>query len=150
MKYIVVCRTVAGQRLGKHIPAQRIGRQQSDNFRCCAMRCKYNSRGRVIFYVVRIYPLLGNGCVFYDYISSSVVNQKSVVEREREREWIESSAVKEEGFGWRFIVSYCNWLWLREIVKEGANKSSHPIQSNYWSRNHKHVTIYDLNNKIQE
>jgi hypothetical protein len=32
-----------------------------------------------------------------DYISSPVVNQKSVVEQERE--WSESSAVKEEGFG---------------------------------------------------
>jgi hypothetical protein len=32
-----------------------------------------------------------------NYISSPVVNQKSVVERERE--WSESSAVKEEGFG---------------------------------------------------
>jgi hypothetical protein len=32
-----------------------------------------------------------------DYISSPVVNQKSVVERERE--WIETSAFKEEGFG---------------------------------------------------
>jgi hypothetical protein len=33
-----------------------------------------------------------------DYISSLVVNQKSVVERERE--WSEFSAGKEEGFGW--------------------------------------------------
>jgi hypothetical protein len=32
-----------------------------------------------------------------DYISSPVVNQKSVVEGERE--WSESSADKEEGFG---------------------------------------------------
>jgi hypothetical protein len=32
-----------------------------------------------------------------DYISSPVVNRKSVVERERE--WSESSAVKKEGFG---------------------------------------------------
>jgi hypothetical protein len=32
-----------------------------------------------------------------DYISSSVVNQKTVVQRERE--WSESSAVKEKGFG---------------------------------------------------
>jgi hypothetical protein len=32
-----------------------------------------------------------------DYISSPVVNQKSVVVRERE--WSKSSVVKEEGFG---------------------------------------------------
>jgi hypothetical protein len=32
-----------------------------------------------------------------DYVSSPVVNQKSVVEQEGE--WGESSAVKEEGFG---------------------------------------------------
>jgi hypothetical protein len=54
-----------------------------------------------------------------------VVNLKSVVDRE----WSESSAVKEEGFGWRLIVSYCNWLWLREIVQESVNKSKHPIQN---------------------
>jgi hypothetical protein len=48
--------------------------------------------------MVLIYLLLGNGCVFYGFASSSlVVNQKSVVERELE--WGESSAVKEEGFG---------------------------------------------------
>jgi hypothetical protein len=41
-----------------------------------------------------------------DYISSPAVNEKSVVEREGE--WNESSAVKEEGFGRRLIVSYCN------------------------------------------
>jgi hypothetical protein len=41
-----------------------------------------------------------------DCISSAVVNQKSVVERERE--WSESSAVKEEGFDRRLIVSYFN------------------------------------------
>jgi hypothetical protein len=27
------------------------------------------------------------------------------------------------------IVSCCNWLWLRETVKEGVNKSNHPIQN---------------------
>jgi hypothetical protein len=32
-----------------------------------------------------------------DYVSSTVVNQKSAVERERE--WNESLAVKEKGFG---------------------------------------------------
>jgi hypothetical protein len=53
--------------------------------------------------VVRIYPLLGNGCVPMgpppDYIKSPVV--------EREREWSESSAVKEEGFGQRLIKRDC-------------------------------------------
>jgi hypothetical protein len=29
------------------------------------MHCKYNNRGGGVFYVVHIYPLLGNGCVFY-------------------------------------------------------------------------------------
>jgi hypothetical protein len=54
-----------------------------------------------------------------DYISSPVV--------EREREWDESSAAKEDGFGLRLIVSNSNWLWLRVIVKEPVNKSNHPI-----------------------
>jgi hypothetical protein len=35
-------------------PRQRIRKQQSDNFRCYAARCKYNSRGRGVLYVVRI------------------------------------------------------------------------------------------------
>jgi hypothetical protein len=64
---------------------------------------------------------------FRDYISSPVVKQKSVVEREWE--WCVSSAVKEEGFGRRLTVSYWNWLWLRVIVQEGANKSNHPLQN---------------------
>jgi hypothetical protein len=63
--YIVTCRPVAGQRLGKHIPATTNTQKQSDNFRFYATRCKYNNRGRGVFYVVRIYPLLGNGFVFY-------------------------------------------------------------------------------------
>jgi hypothetical protein len=62
-----------------------------------------------------------------DYVSIQVVNQKSVAEWEQE--WGESLAVEEEGFGWRLIVSYCNWLWLRVIVKEAVNKSNHPIQN---------------------
>jgi hypothetical protein len=49
--------------------------------------------------VVRIYPLLTNGYFSKglprDYISSPVVTQKSVVEHERE--WSESSAVKDSG-----------------------------------------------------
>jgi hypothetical protein len=40
---------------------QRICRQQSDNFRYYATRCKYNNRGRGVFYVVSIYPLFGKG-----------------------------------------------------------------------------------------
>jgi hypothetical protein len=60
-------------------------------------------------------------------ISSPLVNLEPVLEWERE--WSESSAVKEEGFGWRLIAIYCNWFSLREIVQEGANKSNHPIQN---------------------
>jgi hypothetical protein len=39
-----------------------------------------------------------------DDISSPVVEQ--------EREWKEFSAVQEEGFSWRFIVSFCDYEWL--------------------------------------
>jgi hypothetical protein len=60
-----------------------------------------------------------------DYISSAVVNQKSVVAWERECR--ESSAVKEEGFGWRLIESYCNCLWITVVVQY-VNKSNHAIQ----------------------
>jgi hypothetical protein len=42
----------------------RIRTQQSDNFRCYAKRSEYKNRGIGVFYVVHIYPLLGNGCVF--------------------------------------------------------------------------------------
>jgi hypothetical protein len=67
-------------------PRQRILRQQLDNFRCYATRCKYNNRGRGVFYVVHIHPLLGNGCVFYGSASrlyksyKSESNQRSRVE----------------------------------------------------------------------
>jgi hypothetical protein len=46
-----------------------------------------------------------------------------------ERELREYLAVKDEKFGWRLIVSYCNLLWLREIIKEGVSKSNHPIEN---------------------
>jgi hypothetical protein len=48
-----------GNRSVNTFSRQRIRRQQSDNFRCYTTRCKYN-RGRGVFYVVRINPLLGN------------------------------------------------------------------------------------------
>jgi hypothetical protein len=51
--------------------------------------------------------------------------EHSVVEREWEVG--ESSAVKREGFGWKLFLRYWNWLWLREILKQGVNKSNHPI-----------------------
>jgi hypothetical protein len=54
---------------------------------------------KVFFYVVRIYSLLGNVCFFLGpprvYIKSRVLNQRPVTEQERE--WSESSAVKEKG-----------------------------------------------------
>jgi hypothetical protein len=62
-------------------PWQRTRRQQLDDFRCHATRCKYNNKGRGVFYVVRIYPLLGNGCDFmgppWDYISGREQTQVS-------------------------------------------------------------------------
>jgi hypothetical protein len=59
-------------------PRQRIRMQQSDNFRSYATRYKYNNKERCVFYVVRIYPLLGNGCVFYG--SASRLYKHSSVE----------------------------------------------------------------------
>jgi hypothetical protein len=64
-----------------------------------------------------------------DYVSNPFVKRdsfvlESAVSRRRsdfrvvepEREWSESTAVKEEEFGWRLSVSSCNWQWLSEIV----------------------------------
>jgi hypothetical protein len=64
---IMTCtpRPVAGQRHCNKFPRKRVRRQQSDNFRCYATHYEYNSRGRGVFYMVRIYALLDNGCVFY-------------------------------------------------------------------------------------
>jgi hypothetical protein len=86
-----------GNGLLNTFPRQRIHRQQLDNFRCYSARYKYNNRGKVVSYVVRIYPLLDNGCVFYGYASRLNVNENSVTAREGE--WSEFSAVQEEGFG---------------------------------------------------
>jgi hypothetical protein len=57
------------------------------------------------------------------------VSRSSDQNRERP-EWSQSQP-SEYGASPRqsFIVSCCNWLWLREIAKEGVNKSSHPIQT---------------------
>jgi hypothetical protein len=64
------------------------------------------------------------------------------------RDWVqselsESYAVKEEGFSWRFIVSYWYLLWLKVNVQEVTNKSnfqskpciiSHPYMWQYLCR----------------
>jgi hypothetical protein len=73
-------------------------------------RCEYNNTERDVFYA-----------------SASRLYKSYRTESESESEWSESSAVKEEGFGWRFIMSYCNWLWLRVIVMEWSINST--IQS---------------------
>jgi hypothetical protein len=82
----VTCRPFLGNDLVNTFPRQRICRQQPDNFRCYATRCKYNNRGRDVLYVVGIYPLMGNGCVFYgpprDYISGTELNQMRMRENE--------------------------------------------------------------------
>jgi hypothetical protein len=109
---------IARQRVAKHILAEA----NALNNRTSTARQR---RGKHAFATIKEAVLSMD--TPQDYISSPVVNQKSVVERERE--WGESSAVKAEGFGWRLIVSYCNWLWLREIVQEGVNKSNHLIQN---------------------
>jgi hypothetical protein len=85
----VTCRPIARERLGKqardkYAANSRVdpflsndsvntsrGNEYAGNNRITSVamqrRCKYNSRigvVRGVFYVVRLYPLLGNGCVF--------------------------------------------------------------------------------------
>jgi hypothetical protein len=78
---------IAKQRVAKHILAEANARNNRNSI--AGQWC-----GKHAFATIE-------GAVFSmdpprDYISSPVANQKSVVERERE--WSESSAVKEEGF----------------------------------------------------
>jgi hypothetical protein len=47
--------------------------------------------------------------------------QKTVENRENENE--NGASLRQS-----FITSCCNWLWLREIVQEGVNKSNYRIQ----------------------
>jgi hypothetical protein len=78
---------MARQRVAKHIPAEAnswSNRISVDRQR----RCK-----QALSTIQDVFPMDPSR----DYISSPVVNQKSVVERKRELG--ESSAVKEEGLG---------------------------------------------------
>jgi hypothetical protein len=59
---IVTCRPIARERLGKHIPAATNTQATSIAIQRC---CKYNNRGGGVFYIVLIYPLLDNRCVFF-------------------------------------------------------------------------------------
>jgi hypothetical protein len=79
---------IAKQWVAKHIPAEANAR----NNRNSIVRQR---RGEHNFATIgeAVFPMSPPR----DYISSPVVNQKSVVERDRERS--ESLAVKEEGFG---------------------------------------------------
>jgi hypothetical protein len=56
-----------------------------------------------------------------DCISCAVVNQKSVVERERD--WRESSAVKEEGLA-KIGCELLQSIAIKRDCKEGVNKSN--------------------------
>jgi hypothetical protein len=114
--YVIRAMPIARQRVAKHIPVEAHAR----NNRTYIARQQLGKQA-----LLTIQDVFSMGPP-REHICSPVVNQKSVVEREQE--WSESSAVKEKELGWRFIVSSCNWLWLREIVQEGVNKSNHPIQ----------------------
>jgi hypothetical protein len=109
--------TIARQRLGKHNPEvtlSTIGHPLQGNERI-------NTHSWHVIYVFR--------GVRAEELQEGTEGSTtgSVVELERERS--ESSAGKDEGFGWILIVSSCNWLWLRVIVQEGVSKSNHPIQN---------------------
>jgi hypothetical protein len=82
---VVRSKPIARQRVAKHIPAESNAR----NNRTLIAR---QWRGKQALLTIQdVFSMDPPG----DFISSLVVNQKSVVERE----WSESSAVKEEGFG---------------------------------------------------
>jgi hypothetical protein len=65
---IVTCRPIAGQQLSIHIPAAT---NTEATILELPLLCNalyiyiYINRGRGVFYVVRINPLLGNGYIFY-------------------------------------------------------------------------------------
>jgi hypothetical protein len=89
-------------------PRQRIRRQQSDNSLCLAMRCKYNNRGRGVFYVVRRYQLLGNWCVFYGSASRLYMLYRT----ESKESYIENEASPRQS---RKKGSAEDWLWVLVI-----------------------------------
>jgi hypothetical protein len=79
-----------------------------------------------------------------DYISSPFVKRNpfvlesavsSVVIRKSEASQSQQNRRKSKIWGnlaslrQSLIVSTCNWLWLRVIVKEAVSKSNHPVQS---------------------
>jgi hypothetical protein len=114
--------------------------------RCYAERTKHFATITDVFYgyasisspSLKRASLVLESAVKSSFVNRSewLVNQKQVSHRritesavERERECSEFSAVKEEGFGWRLIMSSCNWLWVRVIVEQAVNKSRHSIQN---------------------
>jgi hypothetical protein len=108
--HIVTCRPVAGQRLGKHVPAE-------------AYR---ETVGR---------PLLGNGTVNIITNFSETVFSVGSASRlyKGYRTQLNESQNQNENVASprqsRKKGSAEDWLWLRVIVQEGVNKSNHPIQN---------------------
>jgi hypothetical protein len=107
---------IAGQRVPKHIPAEANTRNNRTSTVKQRLQYAFNNRitpvamqrvvnttiKEAIFSIWLAYIHCWATDVFSvgpprDYISNPVVNQESVVEREQE--WSEISAVKEEGFG---------------------------------------------------
>jgi hypothetical protein len=150
LKYIVTCRPMSRQR--PKYEHSSMERALQEVFSMSSAPCPLLCNG-----LLNIFPqrqtcgiirhlLLGNGkvnklCQQYGLFAVGSVPrnykrpqtgvQRSTTEPvvEREREWSECSAVREEGFDWRLLLSYYNWLWLREIVKEGVSKTNHSIQN---------------------
>jgi hypothetical protein len=115
-------------------PRQRIRKQHLNNFRCYTRRCKYNSRARGVFmwftYIHCWATDVFSKGPLQDYISGTDVNQIRMRDNwERERMRMER-VLSSQGRSFRLkIVSFCNCLWLREILQEAVNKSNRPIQN---------------------
>lgn len=91
------------------------------------------------FVLWHVDPLLGNGYIFYGSASNLYKWYRA--------EWNKNANEKENRANlWQSLIVSCwNCLWLRQIVKEGFNKSNHPIQNTLLLlTSHKQATIWVL------
>jgi hypothetical protein len=119
---IVKNRLIARQRLSKHVSTNTQHRSSVFCGSCCA-RC-YAERTKHFSTMTDVFSMDPPR----DYISSPIVNQNQISHSGRE----DSRRMRENEngvLGSHWLLSSCNWLWLRVIVKEAVNKSNYPIKN---------------------
>jgi hypothetical protein len=109
---------ITRKRITVHIPAETNARNNMISF--ARQRC-----GKEVLSTIQAVSVgsVQSGYKRVDFQSWHFSSEEWRIEKEGNE--IENEASLRQSF----IVSCCNWLWLREIIHDGVTKSNHPLQN---------------------